>query len=153
MWELDRNCTDIVDKNTHVLFMGFLVLSFPPKRHACKLIGYAKLPLGVRTVWRKLPNISGIRSGPTVTLTGIKRSLKIKVNSVLIQWQMNNGWRFPVSFSHGYHINTSSYDFMRDVLVLTMHSIRNYSLPDWPYNSSVRKYPSSNEHTLVRFQL
>ncbi|MCI4395305.1 hypothetical protein PGIGA_G00178820 [Pangasianodon gigas] len=40
-------------------------------------------------------------------------------------------------FNHGYHINTSSYDFMRDVLVLTTHSIRNYSLPDWPYNSTM----------------
>ncbi|KAI5621762.1 heat-stable enterotoxin receptor-like [Silurus asotus] len=39
-------------------------------------------------------------------------------------------------FNHGYHINTSSFDFMRDVLVLTMHSIRNYSLPEWPYNST-----------------
>ncbi|MCJ8749499.1 hypothetical protein PDJAM_G00177000 [Pangasius djambal] len=40
-------------------------------------------------------------------------------------------------FNHGYHINASSYDFMRDVLVLTMHSIRNYSLPNWPYNSTM----------------
>ncbi|KAK3508354.1 hypothetical protein QTP70_022935, partial [Hemibagrus guttatus] len=39
-------------------------------------------------------------------------------------------------FNHGYHINASSFDFMRDVLVLTMHSVRNYSLPNWPYNST-----------------
>ncbi|KAG7325925.1 hypothetical protein KOW79_010850 [Hemibagrus wyckioides] len=39
-------------------------------------------------------------------------------------------------FNHGYHINTSSFEFMRDVLVLTLHSVRNYSLPGWPYNST-----------------
>lgn len=39
-------------------------------------------------------------------------------------------------FNHGYHINTSSYDFMRDVLVLTMHNIRNYTLPDWPHHDT-----------------
>ncbi|XP_060759987.1 guanylyl cyclase C [Neoarius graeffei] len=36
-------------------------------------------------------------------------------------------------FNHGYHMNTSSYEFMRDVLVLTMNNVRNYSLPEWPY--------------------
>ncbi|XP_047672833.1 guanylyl cyclase C isoform X1 [Tachysurus fulvidraco] len=37
-------------------------------------------------------------------------------------------------FNHGYHANASSFDYMRDVLVLTMHSVRNYSLPGWPFN-------------------
>ncbi|XP_062846944.1 guanylyl cyclase C [Trichomycterus rosablanca] len=40
-------------------------------------------------------------------------------------------------FNHGYHTNASSFDFMRDVLVLTIHSMRNYSMSiDWPYNST-----------------
>ncbi|XP_017572831.1 heat-stable enterotoxin receptor [Pygocentrus nattereri] len=31
-------------------------------------------------------------------------------------------------FNNGYHLNESSFDYMRDVLVLTMHDMRNYTL-------------------------
>ncbi|XP_035381201.1 heat-stable enterotoxin receptor isoform X1 [Electrophorus electricus] len=40
-------------------------------------------------------------------------------------------------FNHGYHINESSFDYMRNVLVLTIHSVRNYNMTNnWPYDPS-----------------
>lgn len=43
-----------------------------------------------------------------------------------------------VCFSEGYHTNTSSYEHMRDVLVITMHSFRNYSSDNfWKLNTTV----------------
>ncbi|XP_036420024.1 heat-stable enterotoxin receptor-like [Colossoma macropomum] len=41
-------------------------------------------------------------------------------------------------FNNGYHLNESSYDYMRDVLVLTMHDMRNYTMiENWTDNSTV----------------
>ncbi|XP_076863972.1 guanylyl cyclase C [Brachyhypopomus gauderio] len=40
-------------------------------------------------------------------------------------------------FNHGYHINESSFDYMRNVLVLTVHSVRTYNITN---NSTMNDY-------------
>ncbi|KAM9434796.1 guanylyl cyclase C [Clarias gariepinus] len=55
-------------------------------------------------------------------------------------------------FNHEYYINRSSHDFMRNVLVLTMHDVWNYSLPDWPFNStSLNDYVAGYYDSVVLF--
>ncbi|XP_066530236.1 guanylyl cyclase C isoform X2 [Hoplias malabaricus] len=58
-------------------------------------------------------------------------------------------------FNNGYHVNESSFDYMRDVLVLTMHDMRNYTMTgNSTYNSTgLNDYVAGYHDAVLLFSL
>ncbi|XP_072531268.1 guanylyl cyclase C [Salminus brasiliensis] len=76
----------------------------------------------------RISNIFIMCGGPE-TVYSIKNGTNVSRDIVFILIDIFNNY---------YHLNDSSYDYMRDVLVLTMRSIRNYTVSGmWAENSTI----------------